>query len=157
MQWFTMIISFQWLSLWHRILITTKTPSQLRLPQGDLECQHDMAARWLPSGRWQRSSEIAIRVTRVELRFEYVGVVHAGRGSSKRRGLRVALSRARISGAPRRQQVSPADRSAGFSYGEPCSGPGFQRALRFTAPLLPVPSALCAFCLVCLHLCYHTH
>ena len=84
MQLIAMIISFQWLSLWLRDSTATKTPSQKRLPQGDLECQHVMAARWLPSGRWQRSSANAIRVTRVELRFEYVGVVHAGRGSSKR-------------------------------------------------------------------------
>ena len=90
-----MRISFQWLSLWHRIPIATKTPSQLRLPQGDLERQHEMAARWLPSGRCQRSSANTIRATRAERSFEYVGVGYTGSGSSERRGLWVAPSRER--------------------------------------------------------------
>ena len=56
------------------------------LRQGYLECQHVRAARWLPSGRWQRSSVNAIQVTRAELSFENVEVGHAGSGSSQRRG-----------------------------------------------------------------------
>ena len=47
------------------------------------------------SGRWQRSSANAIRVTRAQLRFEYVGVMHAGRGSSQCRGLWIAPGCAR--------------------------------------------------------------